>query len=203
LNLVDSEGKFIGVDPFHFTGIAGASYDGIYRQHFLPEDTITVVLKPTKANISTAEITWLEYVMRTENIFINHALNCSEQKILHLINPYSGDMKRLPVDGWCEATQTVYQFQGCYFHGCPRCYSPDKQYTNRLKMIIKDGKEEKKYMTMRENHLHSLLISKMISQKYRLVEMWECEWRRKCRKEKINTRTNLWEKYRPITPIQI
>jgi hypothetical protein len=200
LNLHDAEGRFIGVDPFHFTGIASAAYDGIYRHYFLPENTITIVPKPTKANISTAEIAWLEYVMRTENIFITHALNDQNQKVLNLVNPYSGKSKRLPVDGWCEATQTVYQFQGCYFHGCPRCHSPDKQYTNRFKMIIKDGKEEKKFMSMRENHLHSLLISKMISDKYRLVEMWECEWKRKCRKEKINTRTNLLEKYSPITP---
>ena len=71
LNFHDAEGRFIGVDPFHFTGIASAAYDGIYRHYFLPENTITIVPKPTKANISTAEIAWLEYVMRTENIFIN------------------------------------------------------------------------------------------------------------------------------------
>ena len=43
LNLHDTEGCFIGVDPFHFTGIASAAYDGIYRHYFLPENTITIV----------------------------------------------------------------------------------------------------------------------------------------------------------------
>ena len=29
---------------------------------------------------------------------------------------------KLPVDGWCAEARTAYQFHGCFFHGCPKCY---------------------------------------------------------------------------------
>ena len=46
------EQKFIGCDPFDHITIAAASFDGIYRRYFLPEQTITVVPRPTKSNYS-------------------------------------------------------------------------------------------------------------------------------------------------------
>ena len=33
--------------------------------------------------------------------------------------------KNRKVDGFDEANNTVYEFQGCVWHGCPKCYSPD------------------------------------------------------------------------------
>ena len=29
------------------------------------------------------------------------------------------------VDGFCEETNTVYEFYGCFWHGCPNCYKPN------------------------------------------------------------------------------
>ena len=28
-----------------------------------------------------------------------------------------------PVDGYCKETDTVYEFQGCFMHGCPKCFN--------------------------------------------------------------------------------
>jgi len=45
-------------------------------------------------------------------------------KILHARN---GREYRLPespefsVDGYCAETRTVFEFMGCFFHGCKRC----------------------------------------------------------------------------------
>ncbi|KAK2138286.1 hypothetical protein NP493_5963g00000 [Ridgeia piscesae] len=44
---------------------------------------------------------------RTEHA-LRHQLNRREQRIGKLL-----------VDGWCHETRTAYQFQGCFFHGCP------------------------------------------------------------------------------------
>ena len=27
----------------------------------------------------------------------------------------------LPVDGFCESTNEIFEFQGCVFHGCGKC----------------------------------------------------------------------------------
>ena len=32
------------------------------------------------------------------------------------------DDKTYKVDGFCEETNTVYEFYGCFWHGCPKCY---------------------------------------------------------------------------------
>jgi len=29
------------------------------------------------------------------------------------------------VDGYDCETKTMYEFYGCFFHGCPRCYNKD------------------------------------------------------------------------------
>jgi hypothetical protein len=44
---------------------------------------------------------------RTEHA-LRHQLNRREQRIGKLL-----------VDGWYHETRTAYQFQGCFFHGCP------------------------------------------------------------------------------------
>ena len=33
--------------------------------------------------------------------------------------------KTYKVDGFCEETNTVYEFYGCFWHGCPKCYRPN------------------------------------------------------------------------------
>jgi G:T-mismatch repair DNA endonuclease (very short patch repair protein) len=29
----------------------------------------------------------------------------------------------MKVDGYCDETRTVYEFNGCYWHRCPHCQS--------------------------------------------------------------------------------
>ena len=33
--------------------------------------------------------------------------------------------KTYKVDGFCKETNTVYEFYGCFWHGCPNCYKPN------------------------------------------------------------------------------
>ena len=60
-----------------------------------------------KSSIKMA-IEWLEWVAHKELIHIHHELNNTEKRI--------GDRK-LPEDRFNAETQTVYQFQGCFWHG--------------------------------------------------------------------------------------
>ena len=54
---------------------------------------------------------WMDYLMETENFHILHAHNhISEVRI----GPYL-------VDSYDPITRTVYEFNGCYFHGCSDC----------------------------------------------------------------------------------
>ena len=84
--------------------------------------------------------------------------------IRHQGNGREKRVGKLLVDGWCAKTRTAYQFHGCYFHGCPKCY--DHEETNTLNgktmgTLLEDTKKNTAYL---RRHVH-------------VVEMWECEWK--------------------------
>ena len=109
------------------------------------------------------------WLSEKENITIRHALNGLESKF--------GKYK---VDGYCEATNTVYEFNGCkskayilfsihylfvgLWHGCPNCY--------RNGNIIASGS----YLTMHEKFQNTLdKEEKLKKMNVHMITMWECE----------------------------
>ena len=93
-----------------------------------------------------------------ERIHIRHQLNNTEKRI--------GDRK-LPVDGFHAQTQTVYQFQGCYWHGHDCALNRGKEVNEKRNKPMTELLEETRANT-----------EYIRSKGYRVVEMWECEWRR-------------------------
>lgn len=69
-----------------------------------------------KSNASMLAIAWLEYTAEQHSVTIQHALKGGEKMV-------SIDGKTYMVDGYCEATNTIYQFHGDYFHGNPEVYA--------------------------------------------------------------------------------
>jgi len=61
---------------------------------------------------------WLESIIQTEHINIQHAKNGGEVQI-----PYFGSF--ISFDGYCKETNTVYEFHGDYWHGNPEKYNQD------------------------------------------------------------------------------
>jgi hypothetical protein len=76
---------------------------------------------------SKISIELLDNIMKKENIFIQHAGNIGEKEIVI-------DNKRIRFDGYCENTNTVYEFHGSYFHGDPKIYNKDD--INLLMILI-------------------------------------------------------------------
>ena len=64
-------------------------------------------------------VQWLTWEAAKNGCAIRHQVNGREKRI-----------GKLPVDGWCPETRTAYQFHGCFFHGCPKCY--DQNETNSM-----------------------------------------------------------------------
>ena len=50
-----------------------------------------------------------------------------------------GKMKASPVDGYNRETKTVFQYHGCRYHGCPKCYP------NREEVLAGGKTAEKAY----------------------------------------------------------
>ena len=106
------------IDPLRYITIASVCMT-IYRSNYMPNKTIAIVPEYTKTdNYSKMSITWLNYMSKTKGLNIQHALNGGEKKL-------TIDDKTYKVDGFCKETNTVYEFYGCFWHGCPNCYKPN------------------------------------------------------------------------------
>lgn len=102
----------------------------------------------------------LEWLLWQDSKFpeprIRHARNAGEYRI-----PNS----RYTVDGYDEETNTVYEFQGCFWHGCRTCYPNRTEPRSRLENRCADDVyrcTQKKLQVLRDK-------------RYNIVEIWECE----------------------------
>ena len=114
------------IDPLRYITISSVCMM-IYRSNYMPKKTIAIVPEYAKTdNFSKMSIIWLNYMSNGANI--KHALNGGEKKL-------TIDDETYKVDGFCEETNTVYEFYGCFWHGCPKCYRPNIINTKNQKDI--------------------------------------------------------------------
>ena len=144
------------IDPLKYITIAGVCM-AIYRGNYMPKNTIAVADNVVQTeNHSAVSIAWLDYISKKNKIKIQHALEGGE-KVIKCIN------NKLKVHGFCESTNTVYEFQGCFWHGCPDCYKPDViNNKNQCDMGTLYNKTQDKN-------------NKITTAGYNLIEMWECK----------------------------
>jgi hypothetical protein len=95
----------------------------------------------------------MESLKDKKDVNIQYACNGGEVKL-------RCGSKLLKVDGYCRETNTVYQFHGCYYQGCPKCYP------NTLINSRSNG-----YMT----DLYSVTLKndELLRQHYNLITIWE------------------------------
>lgn len=124
-------------------------HPGVKGQPQIPEENLS------RSHFSWKQIEWLESVARRENIKIQHACNGGEFCI---------PGTRYRADGYCAGTNTIYEFNGTYYHGDPRRYPPGE-------ICKKTGK------TFGEMHRKTTEKEKIIrGLGYRLVVMWEADY---------------------------
>ena len=100
--------EITGIDPFEKCITIASVCHEVYRTNYLEKDTIAVFnnnrqLKTKQSNIA---VKWLSWLAEKDEIDIEHVRNGGEKRI----GKYS-------LDGYCEERNTVYEFQGCYWHG--------------------------------------------------------------------------------------
>ncbi|XP_028393192.1 uncharacterized protein LOC114517603 [Dendronephthya gigantea] len=144
-----------GIDPFEKCLTIASACNLVFRRKFLREDTIAIIppngYRPRDKH-SILALKWLSYTAEQENIVIQHARNAGEKRI--------GTYR---LDGFDEDSNTAYEVQGCFWHGCTKCYS--RETVNSV-----NGR------TMHELHqATSEKITYLKSQGLNVVEVWECE----------------------------
>ena len=86
-----------------------------FRQGFLKDNTIGIISQTDIAgrrNHSYESLLWL-FLQEIYYPNLQHTLSTRGEKVL----------LKAPVDGFHETTNTMLQFQGCFWRGCPKCYS--------------------------------------------------------------------------------
>ena len=111
---------------------------------------------------SQAALDWIKSVEKSEGISIRHAESGGEYRVT------LPEGKFYKVDGFCEATRTIYEFHGDCWHGNLDVYSPeDCPHPHRPDTTAQQLYDETK---MREEALKAL--------GYNLVVMWENDWQK-------------------------
>ncbi|CAH3192185.1 unnamed protein product [Porites evermanni] len=142
-----------------------------WRRHHLTPDTIAVEplggWRGAQVNQSLKALQWLyyqEHQIPKEGASadrIRHVRNGGEQSVRTIANSYF-------VDGYDPLTRTVYEFHGCLYHGCPRCYpSRDAKH-----YAVPDRTVEELYQATLSKRMALLRAG------YTVIEMWECDWDR-------------------------
>ena len=140
-----------------------------WRKHHLTPNTIAVEplggWRGANVNQSLKALQWLYY--REHHIpkqgacsdRIPHVRNGGEQTVRTIVHTYF-------VDGYDPLTCTVYEFHGCLYHGCSRCY-PSRRAKH---YAVPDRSVEELYQATLSKRMALLRAG------YTVIEMWECEW---------------------------
>ena len=131
-----------------------------YERAFYPKQTCSFVA-----------IKWLEWEAKQRGIHIHHA-RCG----------HGGEREILGarVDGYHPESKTVFQFHGCLWHGCEKCYPEDRQglvqqNTGQGKVIPRLDTEKKPMSRKTAYELTLQRTQSLRKEGYMVVEKWEHE----------------------------
>jgi G:T-mismatch repair DNA endonuclease (very short patch repair protein) len=130
----------------------------IFRHSFLKKDTIALVSQDGYGGHRQQSREGLLWLLQQEvTLFpgMQHARSTHGEK----------SVCGAPVDGFHAASNTVLQYHGCFYHGCPKCY-PDGGAINKL--------------SQKTFHYLNLKTAKRTAQLrkkgYTVIEKWACEF---------------------------
>ena len=109
-----------------------------------------------KNQVSHESLRWLEGEAKRRKIHIHHAM-CGHR----------GErwVERSPVDGYNHETKTVFQYHGCHWHGCRKCYPNDR---NKIITHNNQTREDRYKVTVKRTEA-------LRAAGYHIIEAWACE----------------------------
>ena len=122
-----------GIDPFKQAMTIASACNKVFRQfreakYYWYHSTWRISSKREAVNDCLERIKWLS---KQNQIHIQHARIRVEYKV-----------QQYKVDGYCRDTNTVFEFNGCKRHGCPKCIvHRRKQKTLKLQCTLVEAYE--------------------------------------------------------------
>ena len=165
-----------GIDPFVSAVTIAAACNVAYRTLFLRPGQIPIVY-PKPDNQSSIAMAWLEKRAKEDQVIIRHARNGGEVRVLgRLVDGMSGDNK-------------IYEFLGCHWHGCPRCYRNREALHPLKKVPVRE---------VYEATIHRL--DQLRRAGYDLETQWECLFRAEVGVKALKTLMKPFLRTDPLQP---
>jgi G:T-mismatch repair DNA endonuclease (very short patch repair protein) len=145
-----------GLEPFVKSFTLAGACNRVYRASYLREGEIALVPSAGyfKGRQSAIAVCWLETLVRTEGLTIQHYANGGERRVRGRF-----------VDG-LGADGCVFQFFGCWWHSCPECYKD------------RDAKHPLKGVRHRDNYDSTMaFVEDLRSAGHEVRVIWECAYR--------------------------
>ena len=160
--------KYAGFNPFAECFTIASACNTYWRKTHLVPDTIAVEppqgWRGARVNQSAVALQWLHYQQSLPNVTrIQHVRNGGEKKLWLEKGP-------VYVDGFDAETNTVYEFMGCLWHGCPTCC---KHQRSRRYGANPDRTLEELYEATLDK------INRLQRAGHTVVVEWECQWEKK------------------------
>ena len=158
-----------GFNPIAHCFTIASACNLYWRKHHLQPNTIAVEpirgWRGANVNQSLKCLQWLyfqEHLLPKQGACedrIHHVRNGGEQSVRTANKLYF-------VDGYDPITKTIYEFNGCIFHGCPTCY-PMRDVKN---YAAPDRTVQELYNATLAKRMDLLRAG------FKVFEIWECQW---------------------------
>ena len=147
-----------GFNPFDHITIASACNRDLRMNRMIPNSIASEPVRGWRNSINYSKVAleWLTWCAQ-EQQSLQHARNAGE---------YCIPGTNFHVDGFDASTNTIYEFHGCFWHGCPRCFPI--RHESHLRHY--DRTMQDVYETTQQR------IQQFKELGYHVVEMWECDW---------------------------
>lgn len=127
-------------------------FDQTPAQHFRGNGCV----KCSKSSFSVEQIQWLQYI----------SVSYPSIQYIHNIGEHRIKGTRYHSDGYIPETNEVLEYQGCWYHGCKKCYTDETKNNTLSKKTYKEL-----YDITEKRRL------KIIEQGYKYIDIWQCDWR--------------------------
>lgn len=153
--------NILNVDPMADRITIASACSKVYRKFFMPEGTIAVEPRFGWRHMHKHSFISREWLMWKEHETgrrLQRATNGGEARI------ELRDGTKVLVDGFDAEQGIVYEFHGCFFHGCPKCFNHDQQHKTRG-------------VTYRQLWLDTQARTKALQElNLEVIEIWGCQW---------------------------
>ena len=158
--------------------VTGGTCDGGKTKLICPGEKFERIMNSTEkvfyggnTKFNYAACQWIGKQSELTGRHIHHAL-CGHggEYYVHL---YAGKEKNshareIPVDGYEPESNTIFQYHGCKWHGCP-CQKRKERNSLEEELIAEERSADQRYAKTIE------LEKKMKEQGFKIVSVWECE----------------------------